>query len=577
MVGVLSRRWVFASVLVAVMASFFLAARFLPPVDTGWPSMAVIDGYTNQLLPLLAILLAGAIVLGGLVYMRGQDALPFATRDSQAARGWRWHVLAAALLCLLVVNLAPLWSQPGAYFGRRVMLMDAGERPYVDFEYGYGYLTAYAPYLFHQAGLSIQASLQLALSLAVVLGVLSLAAITRRWVPGPRYRVCLLWLLVACEVFAAPGPSLNYNFCRYALPFVLLGGLADRLPTAGPATAFAATFLANVVVYGISPEMGCALSVACMAWLSIAWVEAPARTVLAAMLAVAAAVAVTLIFAWPMFATMLQLTQNQVGRPVTPHLMMVLAVGSFLVTAAAAVAAALTAWRSAAQGRRAVAASTFCACAALAAALLPALVCRAWPAITLAYGFASIVMLVGQLVAAGAKVPATLLTLALAAFVAWVGLPEARADISRIHATLAGVGTGSRPVAGDTKQLLLRFPHALDPVGAAPFAEPPLAKVGFFPGLAGGDALTPAAFARKFAEVRAASYYILPSDPHALEREPADPSNITWRRFDTVGLWPFHIKPVRSLASPRSAFIRAIYARCRLLAAASSTMVCAYN
>ena len=73
--------------------------------------MAVAAGYTNQLLPLVAILLGGAAAMGAFV-PRGDR--PQATGG--AVPFWRWHIIAAAGLCVAAVVLAPVWSQPQNYF-----------------------------------------------------------------------------------------------------------------------------------------------------------------------------------------------------------------------------------------------------------------------------------------------------------------------------------------------------------------------------------------------------------------------------------------------------------------------------
>jgi hypothetical protein len=209
--------WTFCAILLATVAAFFLAARFLPPIDTHAMSVAVAAGYTNQLLPLVAILLGGAALMA--IYASPAEQ-PRPT--AKAVPFWRWHILAAAGLCVAVVVLVPIWSQPQNYFGERVTLMDAGQRPYVDFEYAYGALVAYLPYGLHAAGLPIQTALEATLCLAVVAGVWAFAVTTECWIPDWRFRLVLCWSLTACEGFVDPGPSLNYNFGRYALPFALM-------------------------------------------------------------------------------------------------------------------------------------------------------------------------------------------------------------------------------------------------------------------------------------------------------------------------------------------------------------------
>ena len=74
----------FLAGLAATVVVFFLAARFLPPIDTQATSVAVAVGYTNQLLPLLAILLTGATLLGAIAARHGPPSEPTPIADQAA-------------------------------------------------------------------------------------------------------------------------------------------------------------------------------------------------------------------------------------------------------------------------------------------------------------------------------------------------------------------------------------------------------------------------------------------------------------------------------------------------------------
>jgi len=92
--GAFHRR-TFVLPMLIVMAVFFAAAKWLPPVATHTESLAVAAGYTNQLRVLLAILLAGGAAMGLLGLQRGAD-LPLRINSATVpVRYWRWHLAAA--------------------------------------------------------------------------------------------------------------------------------------------------------------------------------------------------------------------------------------------------------------------------------------------------------------------------------------------------------------------------------------------------------------------------------------------------------------------------------------------------
>jgi hypothetical protein len=571
----------FATVLLTTMAAFFAAARWLPAIDTGAASAAAEAGFTNQLLPLLAILLAGAAALAVVRWRDGERSIEIG--GSPPTPYWCWHVAAAALLCIVSVNLDPVWSQEGGYFGRRLMLMDAGERPYVDFEYAYGFLVAYLPLLLHRAGLSIGAALQVALSVAVLTGVLALAALTRRWIVAPWPRLGLFWALVACEVFVAPGPSLNYNFTRYALPFAMLGALARSMPAWPPLRCFASTFALSTVVYGVSPEIGCAFSAAGLAWLAVAWVGAPRRNVVATLAGLAASLAALLLFAWPMFATLTAYGQAQVLMPVVACPIMATTIACILACAGAAGAAALSAWRTAASGRPADSAPVeFCGLAALSVALLPAVVGRAWPTITIAYGFAAIVLTVGLLIAGPRRRAGLLLAGAFMAYVGYVALPSVRAEAGRVRSLVRGARTDPGAAAADRRLRELRaltrqFPHPYDPLAVAPATEHAPTDVGYFPGLRAGDVLTAAQLDRKRAELARAPYYVLPTDRLIAAKDAHAGPDRSLAAFASLGLYPLPLGPLTPGRKPAAQFVDDLYAQCRVIAQSGGIEVCAHR
>ena len=382
----------------ATAVAFFCAAKWLPPVDAdAYFSAAVAAGYTNALLPLLGVLLAGGLAVGWLL---GKGAGDLPRRIAEPVTHWRWHLLAACLISVLQVSLFPDWSEETNFFGVRVALMTDHRLPYVDFEYPYGYLVAYLPYWLHALGLSIVRALIVTLALAVVAGVLSIGVLLQSAIAEPAMRLTLFWALAAVGVLVVPGPSLNYNLGRYASPFALLLLLvrfAPRLPAVG---LFAAAGCAQTLVYFVSPEMGAAFSVSLLSWLALSVRALPSAKLIAAGAGLLASGVGLAVFCRPMFRTLFASSQAQILMPIVPNVIMLLYVVCFPILAGVGLRTALTIWTSdeIADARPLISA---CACAALAVALAPAVIGRSWPTITIAYGLATIVMTAGLLAASG--------------------------------------------------------------------------------------------------------------------------------------------------------------------------------
>ena len=580
------------------MVVFFAAARLLPPVETGTGSLAVAAGYTNQLRPLLIILLTGGLVMGALGLQRGA-ALPLRIGASiEPVQHWRWHLAAACLICVLQVFLFPTWTQEAGYFGTRLALMDTHLRPYVDFEFAYGYALIYVPYALHWLGFSIHHALVLALGLAVVIGVLSIGVIVRYWIADARLRMTLFWALVVCDAFVLPGPSMFYNFGRYAAPFAMLLLLTRHGPALDAVTLFLVTAVVNLLAYSLSAEMGIAFGAAALAWATLAYKALPKIHVIAVAAAVVADLAGLIIFARPMFTTFLAFSQIQIIEPVVPHLIMLVVVVSFLTVCAVAVPAAVTVWRTSLDRAEVLTVARACACAALAVAMFPAVIGRSWPTTTLAYGFPSVVMAVGYFEAAGAKRTASLVTILFVAFVAYCGQFVVRDDLHhavvRLRARVCTVvalaqcqsGKFSRPAAtvpaalrkeieAAWPQLAQRFPHAYDPMGFIGYQFPHTVDFGYYPGIGQGNAITKAAFARKTAELRQAPYYILPRR-NLIERRYSHTWYVrTLREFARKSLFPFTFHVKKEYRHPASTFVDMLYRRCRPLAEQGGITVCA--
>jgi hypothetical protein len=570
----------------ATMAVFFAAAKMLPPIETSAFSLAAAAGFTNRLYPLLSILLAGGFVVGALG-LRREVILPLRIGVGAApVPYWRWHVAAACALCVLQISVFQTWSQEASYFGARLALMDAGQRPYADFEFAYGYAVAYGPYALHALGLSIRHALVLALALAALVGVWSIAVIVRHWIADPRLRLLLFWGLIVSSALVRPGPSLNYNFARYALPFALLLVLTRHGPVFGAPGLFAATAAANLVAYFLSPEMGLAFAVGVTGWVAVGCRALPARPAVAALVASGSVLAGLIVFARPMFTTLLAFSEIQVLLPVVPHLIMVLALACFLIVCAAALPAAVAVWRGRSDGSATLTIAQACACAALAAALMPTVVGRSWPTTTIAYGFGTIVMAAGYLEAAGAKRAALAVAWVFVVFVAYCAQFVVRDDVRSMARILSDgctpavsvpcppVKTGlAAALLTDARTLAARFPKAYDPLGAVGYHAPQAVELGYYPGVGQGNAITESAFARKRSESMRAPYYILPVQDAAwslrLRRARA------LQAFAHASLLPVSFRFNADTRDIAVDFIEMLYARCRPLAVLENVKVCA--
>jgi hypothetical protein len=562
-------------VLVGAAVAFFAASRLLPPVVTGGVSNAVAAGFTNQLLPLVGILLVGAVVMGLIRWRTGpRDNASAAT--STPAPFWRSQILAAAVFSAAVIVIWPSWSAPNGYFGIRVTLMDAGRRPYVDFEYAYGFLVAWLPHWLHAAGLSIQRALEVTLALLAIAGVGAAALVTRRWVAQPGARMALFWSLVVCGVLVRPGPSLNYNFGRYAVPFALAILLVDRAREGGWRIVFAATAAANVLVYGVSPEMGCAFTAAMTVWLATSARSIALPALAAGLAGLALSTVALVVFEAPMFATLLSYAGSQILQPVVPNPIMLLFVVSFLAVEASAVASTLVAWRGRADSPSE---AEWRACAALAAALLPAVIGRAFPTITLAYGFAPIVMLAGRRLAARRRAQGYALASVFIAFVAYSAAPTLAEDLRSLvgHRRCAAADCARRVSRLDRPtsypaDLRARFPRPYDPFAIVPITAPLAAEVGYYPGLGLGNVTTRADLARKMGELSRAGVYILPTD-RRMAAAGHDPSRLL-ARYARASLYPLPLPVLRAEPDPERDFAARLYNLCQPLAQSEAIVVC---
>jgi hypothetical protein len=584
---------IFALPLLSTAIFFFGAARFLPPVETGGPSIAVLAGYTNWLIPLIAILLAAIVAVGTVLFTTARNEIIALQLRMSGRTPWSTqyrHIVAACLLCVFAIAAFPVWSDERGYFGQRLVMMVAGERPYTDFEYAYGYLVAYLPYALHLAGLSIRASLIVTLCLFAVAGVVSFAFILVRCVPNPSCRAVLFWLLVACEAFVGPGPSLNYNFGRYAIPFVLLSVLTESITALNPLQTFAAFAGAVVFLDFISPEMALGFSSALLAWLVLVCRQVSVGTLTAGLFGTLAATIATPILVPDMFTTFVSYAQVQILLPVVPNLIMTLVIFAVLSIGAINFAIALSIWRDERSRAAALQLSPPVAYALLCAGLLPAVIGRSWPTITIAYGFVPVLMSIGYLLHAGAKRAVCAVVGIFAAFVIYSAQFGMRSDAGKaIHSlktscealSIRLCGAHRQAAASDTDPSVARaataqflhanYPDAYDPLAILGAPQPGVSKVGYYVGLT--DITTQQGLDRKIVEINRALYYILPkSEAGAVQRYARTDTDRTLAAFAAASLYPL---PLHGMPDQfRALFIAKLYQECHEIAASGDVIVC---
>jgi hypothetical protein len=585
---------IFAAPLLATAIFFFGAARFLPPIETGGgESVAVLAGYTNRLIPLITIVVAGAFAIGAVLFATARKDIIALQLRMFSRSPWPTkyrHIVAACLLCVFVIAAFPVWSDERGYFGQRLVMMIAGERPYTNFEYAYGYLVAYLPYGLHLAGLSIRVSLVVTLCLFAVAGVFSFAVILARCVPNPSCRVVLFWLLVACEAFVEPGPSLNYNFGRYAMPFMIVSVLTESLAALNLKQTFAAFAAAVVFLDFISPELALGFSSALLAWLIVVCRQISAGKLAAGFVGTLAAAIATPLLIPDMFTTFVAYAQIQIFLPVVPNVIMMLVILAFLSVAAINFAVALSIWRGERPRAEALQLSLPAAYALLCAGLLPALVGEGWPTITIAYGFVPVVMSIGYLLQAGAKRTAWAVVGVFGAFVVYSAQFEMRSDAGKaIHSLRTACArllmppcAGNRqPAAPDTAARLARaaaadfvranYPDAYDPLAILGAPQPGVSKVGYYVGLT--DIKTQHGLDRKNAEIDGAPYYILPkSEASAVQFYARPDTDRSLAAFAAAGLYPL---PLHGMPGQfRALFVAKLYQECHEIAASGDLIVC---
>ena len=275
-----SARWL--TPLLFLAPSIIFVLPYFVPVAPAFAE-SYLFGFNNRValcLVLALVALLAVLSWRGLVRLPHLPELP--PPGSAAASGSTpgLPVLAAALAvatALSVLLFSLLRAGQGAgdavYFLDRIGLITQGLRPFRDFEFVYGPLQLYGPWLTARLlHLSLTDAYGLVWCLSTLLGITALW-FAIRWLDLPPQGKSATFLILAAilgsELLSF---GLNYNPLRYTLPIACLL-LVERLDRAAPssATADRSTILAAtasaILLLGLSPEIGITFSIAILCFL----------------------------------------------------------------------------------------------------------------------------------------------------------------------------------------------------------------------------------------------------------------------------------------------------------------------
>ena len=226
--------------------------------------------------------------------------------------------------------------------------------------------------------------------------------------------------------------------------------------------------------------------------------------------------------------------------------------------------------------------------ALLSASLLPALVGRPWPTITIAYGFAAIALGIGYALRGGARRTGWIVLIVFAAIVVyhaqfvWRGEIEVGARLARsvcVRWRLPGCASEPAQTRDDrraaptdaTNLLLSRYPNVYDPLAALRPARQGAVWTGYYVGLI--DVVTDLAFERKRRELAEAPFYVVPGTEEDALRPRA---SVDWRIgfYASASLYPFALSDHANGARRATGFISMLYRRCRPVATLPGFTVC---
>ena len=282
------RRQLSASAASLILAGGLAAIFLIPYAVPVAPAKAesYLFGYSNRTAELLLVALAAGTAL--LVHQRW-IVLPTSLGAEDSAAEGRLPLLqpsVAALGAMLgltaVLSGVIFWLVHAAhgygesvYFLDRIGLLAQGQRPYREFEFAYGPLTLYGPWLLSKAlHLSLTHGYSSVWLLSSLLGIALLWASLRLLELPVAGKRAVFLLLSAVLLGTVPSTGLNYNPLRYTAPlFALL--TVDRISR--QASAFLSqtlrrstgklvltAALLSAFVVGVSPEEGLTFSIAVM-------------------------------------------------------------------------------------------------------------------------------------------------------------------------------------------------------------------------------------------------------------------------------------------------------------------------
>lgn len=265
-------RWLPLLLLASPAAIFVLP--FFVPVTPAF-SESFLFGFSNRLgLLLFVILLAGLALLSwfGTLHLSHLPGATISTAtNTPSRRALSITLLLSAGISIPFFLLIPAGNgvSESIYFLDRIGLLSQGLRPYRDFEFVYGPLQLFLPFLTARSlHLSLTDGYYLVWLVSTLLGLLALW-ISVRWLDlpsrGKPATFLLLAVILGSEILST---GLNYNPLRYAAPIacLLLVHRLSRFPHQPTLSitlqTLAASILSAVLLLGLSPETGITFSIA---------------------------------------------------------------------------------------------------------------------------------------------------------------------------------------------------------------------------------------------------------------------------------------------------------------------------
>ena len=273
-------RWL-APLLLAAPSIIFIAPFFVPLAPAF--SESYLFGFSNRAALALTLLLfagVGWLSWSGRLHFQLLETPSDLPHPKTIPQPSRRALLVSVLLAIGLSAIFFLLTRGGHGVGEAVYLLDRvgllaqGLRPYRDFEFAYGPLQLFGPWLASRLlHLSLTDGYGLFWLLSTCLGLLALWFAVR-WTDLPSQgkpaTFCLLALILGAEIF---GSGVNYNPLRYAAPLACLlavykvsrrnGALLRGFDRSTILTAM----LSAGLLLGLSPEVGIVFCIAVLCFL----------------------------------------------------------------------------------------------------------------------------------------------------------------------------------------------------------------------------------------------------------------------------------------------------------------------